>query len=172
MVGHTWPAAHKFQNQFFVHFYLFAKISNVFLNNYLKCLNLFLVRFLHLISFVNLKNKIWHACLAKNKDNELCQPYNSNVFQKTSHYIRTGLPRAQKRFEAVLAQTQSVPNSAINSCPTRSNSKVFGETEFENNKNSRLTSVSLTQQLPYLHGSFLFLCLNKNNVLNKLAKLV
>jgi len=88
----------------------------------------------------------------KNKDYELYQPYDSNVFQKTNHYIRKGLPRAQKRFEAVLAQTQSVPNSAINNYSTRSNSKIFDETEFENDKNSQLTSVSFNQQLPYLQG--------------------
>jgi len=100
---------------------------------------------------MNRKPKVYSEN-TKNKDYELYQPYDSNVFQKTSHYIRTGLPRAQKRFEAVLAQTKSVPNSAINNCSTRSNSKMFEETEFENIKNGPFTSVSLIQQLPYLHG--------------------
>jgi len=88
------------------------------------------------------------------KDYDLYQPYDSNIFKKNTQYIRKGLPRAQKRFEAVLEQTKtkSVPSSAINNHLAISNNKLFEETEFENGKNNRLTSVSLTRQVPYLHG--------------------
>ena len=84
------------------------------------------------------------------------------------------MPRAQKRFEAVLEQTKtkSVPSSAINNHLAISNNKLFEETEFENGKNNRLTSVSLTRQVPYLHGLFVIFFINcVNTNLIKASKL-